>query len=325
MTESRAALAMPLAVRGSSFSSLNAAACQRFIAELRSFPHLLHHLRHLLHCMQFIHSVGVVHNDLKPHNLLLRVVDSTETHVTESQLVIADFDVSVVFPIDSRTGEVKWNETQKAGKATIGWGPEMYHSSVTVDQVDAVLLRDGQLTYINTEKQRRHLLTTSTLKQHQERVKQLKQLVVRDCYCEYLRHHPLASTAFDVFSMGLIFLSLLYRCSLSVDVCVWVKHQMVDCHTRTGTHCSPGHVLLYHDVRTSTTSTTVTMAINDRLNLAITDGHFVQRHAEVIQQVQSGEFPRTLCTLILSMLVENPTERPTVRQCVSQVEQIMRR
>jgi serine/threonine protein kinase len=179
-----------------SFGVLHAAAAERLVFDLQSPRHLLFHLNHLVMCVEYIHSLGIVHCDLKPENIFVRVIAATAARVNQVVLVIGGFDRSRVFEVSG--DRVNWTKSTPP-----------------------------------------HL----------------------ESPCE---------PEMDVFSLGLVFLCLLYQQQLYPSMVGWIKRQMIKCE-RKGQVCSPAHALLFMSRLTKTGRP------NSRFALSGPLGHFMQK------------------------------------------------
>lgn len=276
--------------------------CQRLLADLRDRRRLVCHMSHLCECVSYLHSVGVVHGDIKPQNVLVRSVDATALQVTEVQLVIADFDSSIVFPRRADNSVVWQSTPSRPAMGTFSWSPEPFHVSVPLSAVCAYVLPKP-----------RPPPPPSQQRQHQPAIKE-------DMYTIYQRLHPLASRSYDVFSLGMLFLSMLYRHSFSPCVTIWVRLEI-----ESATHdCCPAHVLLTH-MRIAAHPVLVQSQSWSSLDLYfdMKQTVFKAAHARVISDVRSGVIPLKLCSLLYKMTSSQPNERPSISTCLIELDSIV--
>lgn len=256
--------------------SLCKAVCEQFIRDLRDPNTILEHFLHLARAVEFVHSRGVVHNDLKSENIFVRATRCSGSNVSV-QLVIADFDRAVTFPLkDSHSqdelvcdvpivkvegsegrGEEKevveqqtnvdWScEIPSKCSGSFGFSPNIFHSMITFGD----LIRD-----IDNEASASDNKSLSLSLQVREQMYENR----------YLHKHCFVSRACDVFALGMIFLSMLERGNLfSFAKGIWVKKEMEynrKCGLEKkdgrgnnqgcslGLNCTPAHVLLFHQYR----------------------------------------------------------------------------
>ena len=80
---------------------------------------------------------------------------------------------------------------------------------MSLDSVDVYLIDDGQKEV------------------HAERKKQLQG--VGSVYEVYSDQYPCTSREYDIYCLGLIFLSMIYRCPFSIKVALWMKRESMKC------------------------------------------------------------------------------------------------
>ena len=292
------------------FRCMLASACQRLVGELRSLPHLLHHMLHLARALDYLYSLGIVHHDLKPENILVRVIDSTYTQVTHVQLVIADFDGAVLYRRDAKK-MVMWNEKQKSSYGTLTYSPAVYHSLISIQHITNYRIFDR---YRKQQQQQQ-------LMQHRH---------VDDMYYVYKRMYPHAHPSFDMYSMGLIFLSLIYRHNINVTIALWMKHEMMQCNVAAAAQpaslssstCTPAHVLLHHDGPIKHYEQ-LDQFINSHYYDIDNFPYFAERRRQVLADVKAGIIPAALCDLLTAMTAELPSSRPNTDECMCRIVSII--
>ena len=205
------------------FDDLCRCTCQRLIAELRNIYTLYHHFHHLAHCVLYIHERGVVHGDIKLQNILIRVVECTHNSVESIQLLLADFDCASAYKRD--VSHHLGSYALPAALGTLGFHPSVYCSSIPYTSVAFDYLSD------------QHRPT------HRE---------FNDIDTAYYSEHPFAHPYIDIFSLGIVFLSMIHRCDLGIVWYFHIKYEMSKCRTypfddpSSPHRCTPAHVLLHH-------------------------------------------------------------------------------
>jgi len=205
-----------------SFDDLCRCTCQRLIAELRNVYALYHHFHHLAHCVLYIHERGVVHGDIKLQNILIRVTACTHTSVDSIQLLLADFDCASAYKrdISHHVGSF----ALPAALGTLGFHPSVYCSCIEYTSV--------AFDYLSNMHRPPHR-------------------PVDDVSKSYSSKFPYAHPDIDIFSLGIVLLSMIHRCDLSIAWYIHIKYEMSRCSTYPADEsslrqCSPAHVLLHH-------------------------------------------------------------------------------
>lgn len=131
-------------------------------------------------------------------------------------------------------------------------------------------------------------------------------------YANYSKQYQQAYTGIDVFSLGIICLTMIYRVRLETHLVFWIKkhlsYQNTFCeeNNKDATYkCSPAHVMLYHPTITSKATK-----------------HEVIRHKQVLSDVASNIIPKQLCDLLHEMTNVNPESRIKLQQCVEYLKSI---
>jgi serine/threonine protein kinase len=328
------------------FSDLCVASCQRLIGELRSPSHLLTHMLHLTHALDYIHSHGIVHQDIKPHNLFVRVNHSTNNQVTKLQLILADFDHAAVFPLNTTNNNthtntntnitnthnhsqtVNWHSHIPASSGTFGFHPNLFHPHIQLQSAIHYLLPN------HTHKQNKQANAEQNTQQQQHlKSKQLNKdgKVGEETYISMYRSiHPFATTSVDVYSLGMIFLTMLYRLNFVPSIVLWVKAEMSECNlyarsfvlptfSHSFSHCTPACVLLFHSGEVWRKS-----EISEYQLDASRHSVFPTRHREVVEAVAEERVHPYLPQLLQWMTDNEPQQRPTPQQCTQVLQSILR-
>lgn len=290
-----------------SFGKLCEATCTRLLGDLRDPALLLHHCVHLCYAVRYMHMYGVVHCDLKPENIFVRVLQSTPIAVSSVQLVLGDFDCSHVFDVavDRSNLPVSVNWTGKENTiayGTVGYAPNLY--SPLLPFRDALSVASNGALPLNYSPQR-----STTDK----------------------RIYQPPSPAFDVFGLGMVFLSMLLRCSFRATAILWIKSEILRCDKDPKT-CTPAHVILFHKICTNTLlRQRGPEQTYDLLHMATCakkrDRHsvvFKRAQERLKQQVELGSVPVALTELLLRMTAPTPEGRPTVVECITVLERLIR-
>ena len=284
------------------FSLLNEKTQRCLISDLRSPSRLYHHFLHLCHAVKYIHSYGVVHHDIKPHNVFVRALHSTPTDVTAVQLILADFDCARMFPVeyddDGVPVRVDWNThagSSNPGHGTFGYEAGVYHPHLPFADV----------LYNRTCIPPNHKTTLTD--------------------ADYNIIRAPASPAVDVFGLGMTMLSMLLRYKFNVHVILWMKSEISICtstHTPPVTACSPAHVLFHHNIPTRS---------NPLLDKCNTLGHkydlfrlfsqhenmtFKSQFERLRKDVHANILSTGLCTLLERMTASDHSTRPSVDECI---------
>jgi hypothetical protein len=290
-----------------SFGKLCEATCTRLLGDLRDSASLLHHCVHLCYAVRYMHMYGVVHCDLKPENVFVRVLQSTPIAVSSVQLVLGDFDCSHVFDVAvDRSGlpvSVNWTGKQNTiAHGTFGYAPNVY--SPLLPFSDALSIASNGTLPLNYSPQR-----STTDKQ--------------------IYQPP--SPAFDVFGLGMVFLSMLLRCSFRATAILWIKSEILRCDKDPKT-CTAAHVILFHKICTNTLLRQRSPEQTyDLLHMATCakkrDRHsvlFKRAQERLKQQVELGSVPVVLTELLVRMTAPAPEGRPTVVECITVLERLIR-
>ena len=269
-----------------SFASLCEATCVRLLADLRDPQLLIPHFIHLCHAVRYMHAYGVVHGDLKPENVFVRVVQSTPTAVAAVLLVIGDFDCSHVFDVQFDHAHcptsVNWTGKQYSSKTgTVNYIPAIY--SPHVSYADALSCASNNML------PNKH--------QDNEAV------------------YPALSTSFDVFGLGMVFLTMLLRCPIRSQVMLWIKREIISCPT---SRCTPAHTIFFHnhlEMSHTTTGTAPTAPKESKDTVA-----FRRAQERVKKEAEVGYIATPLIALLHRMTDEKADRRPKLHECIESLQ-----
>jgi serine/threonine protein kinase len=246
---------------------------KQLLRELRDYKfHLIRHFIHLCECIKFLHSRNVIHHDIKPHNILVRVLECHKNNTNndnasnlQTQLVLTDFDCAVYYQHQKKR--------TKFTPCTVTYAPWDYYANM----VDAE-----------------------------------QQVICEDQY---------PSPAFDVFSLGIVFLEMLYGvpitgCMAKLVFSAYMKRIISNSNASsslsylaTTMPCSPAHVLLYHNIESK-----------DFYNSIGSD--FIEGHKHVCQLVSQQQIDKRLCDLLCLMTHERQNNRPDIDTCIKTLRNI---
>ena len=332
------------------FHSLCTATCQRLLADLRSLPHLLHHLRHLALAVSFIHSYGVIHGDLKPHNVFIRVLEADNDHVTRLELLLADFDCAAVFPYtESASGRtVNWEKHISSSPGTYGYHPNLYTHSLSLNDAILPMLpkivrpplppisqnKQGGMNVSEKQKQKKQQVRESNnhAGKNDAEIAQVGDDPMRKLIDAYRARFPYASPSDDVYGLGMVWLCMLERQQLSIPKALWIKSELGKCKQEnssipaplTQKNCSPAHVLLFHSPVSYTSQIPP-----DRLSslsfytVLESDKAQAARRTELIDKVKNGIIPNSLCQLLEAMTQEESKCRPSIEECLEELDKLI--
>jgi serine/threonine protein kinase len=287
------------------FSDLSKYTCQRLISDLRRIPSLFHHFHHLAQCVRYVHEKGVLHGDIKPNNIFIRVTDCSSTSVARVQLVLADFDLACNYKRD--ISHHRGSFEQSATLGTSGYHPANYCPSIPYSAVAYAQLRPE-------------------LRPSERPVKVSSQ---------YIRYHPYAVPYLDVFALGMVFLCMIHRCSMSAPWYYFIKHEITTCTTyppqkhppynQNHHYCTPAHVLLHHHVIVNPT-----LQLNSRAKFDLytalsndperRDG--LRKYYDVIKLRESKVIDDAMYTLLEDMTSPVTSKRvklPTIHGCIQRI------
>ena len=261
-------------IKRRTFTDLSMCTCHRLVADCRHIPTLYHHFYHLAHSLLYLHKLGVVHGDIKPNNVFVRVQEGSATDVTRVQLVLADFDLALLYrrDISYHDGEFKHN----AQWGTTGYFPAEFSEYVSYEMVAYDKLSP----------------------EHRPKGRPL-----RSPAKEYVIHHPFAEPYLDIFALGMVFLGMFHR---SHYVCTLVHlHQTTNEHvcstSRSSLHAS-AHVLLCH--RLTAVNPTIAVSMRAQFDLFTYLSHEgrrtvgVKKYNDIIEMRESKEIDDTMYELL---------------------------
>jgi serine/threonine protein kinase len=285
------------------FRDLSIATCRRLLSDLRDPTALLRHMHHLCKCVEFLHSKYIIHSDLKLHNVFVRALNASDTCVNELQLVLADFDISALCKRNEVTNEIDTTGVLN-GTGTYGYHEHLYHDCITFDEV---LHNKG--SYWNKYKQKYPLIYPGV------DVFSLGTYIHTYIHT-YIPIYMPTYIGVVVLHIGMIFLTMIYRCKLNtILIANWIKYQLehqktmcTQCQQDKAFKCSPAHIMLHH--------TYITKHATE-----IEKKH----HARVIKSVLTNEIPSQLCDLLHRMTSINPDTRVTIKECVQQLDALLKK
>ena len=278
------------------YINLSLCTAQRLLAHLRHPRYRIEHMLHLARAVKFMHDNGIVHMDLKPHNVMVRAVHATNTTVDTVQLVLGDFDFAAVYH-QADDGSISWSEVNtdtQTRMGTRGYSPYLYHPLCSVKDVCL------HLTSVN-----------AAAAAARERIDVAYKDAHRHCH-----------TADDVFGLGMLFLCMLHLGDITSSRALWIKCEMQTCACSAPT-CCPAHVMLYHDQVKQNLISNEDVALcfgketqrRMRYEFMHCQEH-VRKHMQVVNEVKSGGIDKRVCELLLAMTSLSREHRPTVDNCI---------
>jgi hypothetical protein len=307
------------------FVDLSVATYQRLIGDLHSPIHRLHHFLHLAKSVHYMHLHGIAHGDLKPQNIFVRVLDSDHWRVHSVQLVLADFDCCTLFPFN-KDGSVNWNDQEEdytAPAGTFGYHPNIFHPTVPYEVLAHKYLQIAP----PCEK---------------------KEEPAHTYYSIYSKINDRTEPSIDVFSLGMIYLSIIHSVSINSGFALWIKKQIQTCpsfpssssSSSSSSSCSPGHVLLHHRIDKSeefakqldlqATSTGYVPCLMASYNFLRYSGYngIHESYNKIIESIARDiNYNNTpmvrLYELIVRMTLPNKSDRPSALQCINSIESII--
>jgi serine/threonine protein kinase len=276
------------------YTNLSLCTAQRLLAHLRHPRHRIAHMLHLARAVKFMHDNGVVHMDLKPHNVMVRAVHATNTTVDTVQLVLGDFDFAAVY-LRGQDGTVSWTEVNSDTQTrlgTRGYSPYLYHPLSSVRDVCLHLCESSS-----------SILSTGA----RERIDAAYKNAHRHCH-----------TADDIFGLGMLFLCMLHIADVTTSRALWIKCEMHACSPT----CCPAHVMLYHEQVKQTTHGDVARYFDKqeqrrrRYEFAHARSDHVQKHLQLVNEVKDGSVDKRVCDLLLEMTSLSREQRPSIDACI---------
>jgi serine/threonine protein kinase len=302
------------------------------VKQLRSVSSYFVHVLHLLNALKYIHDLGIVHNDIKPANIFVRIVNDDDSSVKQCELVLADFDLASIFPRTSNGSCVDWSFKMLGDPGTFGYHPSDFHPNVSYTSIlhAARGYRD--------------------IPEHPQGM---------SSHREYESIYRYTSPALDVFSMAMVFMSMLHKRSITASEVLFIRFQTSKCTSRTprpnavaipskhvhihahtcpsvnnidDVHrdenaypcididvrkCNPAHVLLYHRVEENH----LISEKNRNFDLYRTMSSFERKqYQRVLDMVRTHELPEQFCDMLEMMTDENPFNRPTAQDCIQMLQ-----
>jgi hypothetical protein len=129
----------------------------------------------------------------------------------------------------------------------------------------------------------------------------------------YTKQYQTAYAGIDVFSIGIICLTMIYRVKLTTHLVWWIKKHLAVPKTYCEQYkkdktfkCTSAHVMLYHPELTSKATK-----------------NEITRHRQVLSDVASNIIPKQLCDLLHEMTNVLPEKRIKLYQCIAQLELLL--
>jgi hypothetical protein len=122
-----------------------------------------------------------------------------------------------------------------------------------------------------------------------------------------------ACTSVDIFSLGIMFLLMIYRIKFTTHLILWIKQDLVTkvCEQEkqdSTFKCSPAHVMLFHRSLKGITNATP---------------NEIKRNQQVRSDVASNLIPKQLCDLLHAMTNILPEKRIKLKPCIEQIQLLL--